>query len=283
MTTPVFAAVLLAALLHAGWNALVKGSSDKSLGMTAVALGYAPISILALVVFPLPAPESLPYIATSILLHLAYMLCLLACYRHGDLTQTYPLARGSAPMIVALVSVLWLGVALDAMTLVSLGLIGAGIISLTVTRGGPSSPQHRRRSVISALLTGGFIAAYSLNDGVGVRLSGSAVGYFAATALGVSALWTLGCLALRRRLLSQVARSARLSFVIGGNASFIAYVLVVWAFTQAPIALVSALRETSIVFALLIGVGFLGEPLNLRKAFATFLTLLGVVALRLSR
>lgn len=281
MTTIVFLAVLLAALLHAVWNSLVKGGNDKYLNMSAVAFGYVPISAISLLIVPIPAIESWPYILSSMFLHAGYMAFLLRSYHHGDLTQTYPIARGSAPLMVAVVSVFILGVTLSAFEVLSLLFIGAGIMSLSLVR--KESGLRNTHAVQMALITGAFIAAYSINDGLGVRVSGSPVGYFAATALGVAMIWGIGTVWVRPDAFIAVSTKARATFLIGGNASFVAYVLIVWAFTQAPIALVSALRETSIIFALLIGVGFLKEKLDLAKVTSTFMTLIGVVLLRLAR
>lgn len=281
MTTLVFIAVLMAALLHAVWNSLVKGGGDKYLSMSAVAFGYLPISALSLALVPFPAAESWGYILSSMCLHSGYMAFLLRSYHHGDLTQTYPIARGSAPLMVAVVTVFILGVPLNPMEILSLFLIGAGIMSLSLVR--RKSGARNVHAVQMALVTGAFIAAYSINDGLGVRLSGSPVGYFAVTAIGVAVIWGVGTALIRPDVFRSLPKRAMPTFLIGGNASFVAYVLVVWAFTHAPIALVSALRETSIVFALLIGVGFLKEKLDLAKVASTFMTLVGVVILRLSR
>ena len=281
MNTVVFIAVLLAALFHAIWNSLVKGGHDKYLNMSAIAFGYVPISALSLLIVPFPAIESWPYILSSMFLHAGYMAFLLRSYHHGDLTQTYPIARGSAPLMVAVVSVFILGVSLSTLEWLSLFFIGAGIMSLSLVR--RASGLRNIYAVQMALITGAFIAAYSINDGVGVRLSGSPVGYFAVTAIGVASIWGTGTAWVRPDTFRTVSTRARVTFLIGGNASFVAYVLVVWAFTQAPIALVSALRETSIIFALLIGVGFLKERLDLAKVASTFMTLVGVVLLRLAR
>ncbi len=281
MTTLVFIAVLMAALLHAVWNSLVKGGGDKYLSMSAVAFGYVPISALSLAFVPFPTVESWGYILSSMCLHSGYMAFLLRSYNHGDLTQTYPIARGSAPLMVAAVTVFILGVPLNPMEILSLFLIGAGIMSLSLVR--RESGARNAHAVQMALITGAFIAAYSINDGLGVRLSGSPIGYFSVTALGVAVIWGVGTAFVRPDVFRVLPKRAMPTFLIGGNASVVAYVLVVWAFTQAPIALVSALRETSIVFALLIGVGFLKEKLDLAKVASTFMTLVGVVILRLSR
>lgn len=281
MTTLVFIAVLMAALLHAVWNSLVKGGDDKCLSMSAVAFGYIPISGLSLAIVPFPAIESLGYILMSVCLHCAYMIFLLRSYQHGDLTQTYPIARGSAPLMVAVITVLFLGMPLKSLELLSLLLIGGGIMILSIVR--RESGAHNVHAVKLALITGAFIAAYSINDGLGVRLSGSPIGYFSLIALGVAAIWGVGILLIRPDVFKLLPKRGIPAFLIGGNASFAAYVLVIWAFTQAPIALISALRETSIVFALLIGVGFLKERLDLTKLVSTFMTLVGVVILRLSK
>lgn len=281
MDTIVFLAVVTAATLHAIWNALIKGSGDKHVGMCAVVLGHAPYALVLLAVMPAPEPASWPYIAGGAALHIGYQIFLLSSYRAGDLTQVYPIARGSAPLLVAGFSVLALGVTLSTEALVAIAAIGLGIMSLSVAR------QHdgtaNRRAALLAFATGCFIAGYSIVDGLGARLAGTALGYYAWLALlnalalvVVMAMWRPGAL---RRVLPE----ARMLFLVGGGASFAAYALVVWAFTQAPIAMVTALRETSIVIALVIGVFFLKERLSLAKVFSTFVTLAGAILLRVSR
>jgi drug/metabolite transporter (DMT)-like permease len=206
---------------------------------------------------------------------------LLLSSRIGDLTQVYPIARGSAPLIVAGVSVAFLGVALAPLELAAILTIAAGIMSLSLVR--RQDGLRNGRAGALALGTGCFIAAYSLVDGSGARLSGSPVGYFAWNCIGNALVFPTLVAAIRPGVLAAVARDARRTFVVGGTASFVAYALVVWAFTQAPIALVSALRETSIVFALLIGVTLLGERLDLARVASTMLTLFGAALLRLAR
>lgn len=281
MSTTVFLAVIGAAILHASWNALVKGGADKYLGLGAVVLGHVPFALIALLFVPAPAPESFGYLAVGILLHLGYQLFLLQSYRVGDLTQVYPIARGSAPLIVALVSVTMLGVALAPMEIAAILIIGVGILSLSLTR--RADGLRNGPAALFALVTGIFIASYSLVDGIGARLAGSPVGYYAWLAIGNAILTLAFLLWVRPITLTNMARHGRMMFFVGGGASFVAYALVTWAFTQAPIALVTALRETSIVFALLIGVFFLKEKLNLAKVIATFVTLLGAALLRLAR
>lgn len=281
MSAMVFAAVLLAALLHAGWNSLVKSGLDKRVSMGAVVLGHAPFALPLIFLSPLPQLESLPYLGGGILLHFGYQLFLMQSYRLGDLTQVYPLARGSAPLIVALFSAFVLGVPMLKLEALAVLIIAAGITSLALVR--RTDGQSNPNAAWLALVTGGFIAAYSLVDGLGARLAGTALGFYAWLSLGnvvlmLAYLWHAPGGALR-----QIAGPAWRIGLFGGGASFAAYALVIWSFTQAPIALVTALRETSIVFALLIGVFVMKEPLDLRKLLATMTTLLGAALLRFAR
>ncbi len=280
MSTGVFLAVIAAAALHATWNALVKGGVDKALGMSAVVLGQGVFALGALPWVAAPAPASWPYVAGSIALHLGYQLFLLMSYRLGDLTQVYPIARGTAPLLVAAFSVLVLGVALAPLELAGVVVIGSGIISLSLVR--RSDGLRNPRAAAAAVTTGCFIAAYSLVDGTGARAAGTGVGFYGWVAAGNALAMLVFAALARPRLLRALPQAAGVA-VVGGGASFAAYALVVWAFTQAPIALVTALRETSIVFALLIGVVFLKERLDLARVVSTMLTIGGAALLRLAR
>lgn len=281
MSTLVFFAVIGAAVLHAVWNALVKSGSDKKVSMGAVVLGHMPIALILLPFIPAPAFESMPYLAAGILLHFGYQLFLLKSYETGDLTQVYPIARGSAPLIVALFSVTILGVQLDAIQVLAILVIGGGIISLALVR--QENGQKNSQAARLALTTGLFIASYSLIDGQGARIAGTSLGFYSWLVLGNGLLMILYLLLRARTALKTIVTKGRHVFLFGGSASFIAYAIITWAFTQAPIALVTALRETSIVFALLIGVLFLKERLNLVKVFSTFTTLVGAVLLRFAK
>lgn len=280
METYVFLAVLLAALLHAGWNALVKGGAQKHMNMAAVVIGHLPLAVLALVLAPAPDPASWPWIAAGIALHGGYQIFLLFSYQAGDFSQVYPLARGSAPLIVTAVSVLFLGVILSPPQLVAVILIAGGILSLTLVR---NTHGHRAPgAAILALITGLFIAGYTLADGIGARLSGSPFGFFAWIALGNAVTFSIYMAVRHPRDLIRMPRVSGLVFLVGGSASFIAFSIAVWAFTKAPIALVAALRETSIVFALLIGIFVFHERMGAIKLVATILTVCGAVLLRLA-
>ena len=281
MTTIVFFAVIGAALLHASWNALVKGGHDKHLAMTAVVLGHAPFACLVLPLVPAPHPASLPYLVAGIALHVGYQMFLLGSYRAGDLTQVYPIARGSAPLLVAGISTAFLGVKLQRMELLAVFVIGAGIMSLVLVRQGDGLRNPRAAAL--ALATGCFIAGYSLVDGLGARIAGTALGFYGWLSIGNALVVLLLVATKRPDVLRRLPTDGKKLFVVGGGASFAAYALVVWSFTQAPIALVTALRETSIVFALLIGVFFLKERLDLLKVFSTLVTLTGAALLRFAR
>lgn len=279
--THVLLIVLFAAALHATWNALVKSAPDKLISMTAVVLGHAPFAMLALPFVSLPDAASVPYIVTGAALHVGYQLFLFWAYRQGDLTQVYPIARGTAPLIVAAFSVMVFRETLSTMQGAAITTIGCGIMSLVLVRG--SQGMHDPRGAALALITGCFVAAYSMVDGYGARAAGTAVGFYAwETILNAIAFCCIVAM-MSPGVLDTTIRSHKKIMAIGGGASFAAYALVVWAFTQAPIAVVTALRETSIVFALLIGVFFLKERLSLLKLVSAMLTMLGALMLRFSK
>jgi len=278
MSFTVFMAVIGAAVLHAAWNTLLKGGQDKVLSMGAIVLGQVPLGLITLIFFPMPDPQSLPYLVVGIFLHAGYQLFLLKSYQTGDLTQVYPIARGSAPLLVMLFSITVLGVQLDSSQLFAVVIIGLSIISLAMVR--RSDGQRNAKAARLALTTGLFIASYSLVDGLGARIAGTSWGFYSCLMIGNGIVAALYLGLTTPKTFGSIAREGRTVFVFGGGASFIAYGIVTWAFTHAPIALVTALRETSIVFALLMGIFFLKERLNLIKFIATFLTLLGAFLLR---
>ena len=279
MPATVMILVLLAALLHASWNFLVKQAEDKYLSMSAVVIGHTPFAAAALLYAPLPGIDSLAYILTGAALHTGYQLFLLNSYRFGDLSQVYPLARGVAPLIVACISVILLGVRLSVLELSGIVVIGAGIASLCAVR--RRDGVHSHRAGFLAITTGTFIAAYSLVDGIGARKAGTALGFYGWLSLCNAVVFgTIMNFSRPGLIRKMVNRNWRLVLTAGG-ASFCAYALVTWGFTLAPIALVTALRETSIIFALLFGAIFLREGFDTLKVWATVLTMLGVVALRI--
>jgi drug/metabolite transporter (DMT)-like permease len=271
--------VLLAAMLHATWNFLVKNTGDKYLSMSAVVIGHTPFALAAILYSPTPAVESLPYLFTGALLHVGYQLFLLASYRIGDLSQVYPLARGIAPLLVAAVSVIVMGVSLAPVELAAIIIIGTGIASLTLVR--RNDGLFNGRAVFLSLMTGGCIAAYSLVDGIGAREAGTALGFYGWLSLINGLVFAAITRIIRPGIVNKVFSDKWQLALKGGGASFLAYAMVIWAFTMAPIALVTALRETSIIFAMLLGVFVLKERLDLMKVLSTALTLLGMALLRL--
>lgn len=277
----VFIAVVTAAALHASWNGLVKHSTDKHLSMLAIVLGHVPPALVILPFVPTPAQASWPYIAAGACLHFGYQLFLLASYRMGDLTQVYPIARGTAPMIVAVVSVAFLGVVLSSLEIAAIAIIGIGIMSLSIVRQGDG--LRNTQAALTAFITGCFIASYSLVDGLGAREAGTALGFYGWLTILNALLLSATMAVIRPGVFRRLAGEGRTMALVGGGASYAAYALVIWAFTQAPIALVTALRETSIIFALLIGVVFLKEKLNLAKVVSTAVTLSGAILLRIAR
>ena len=281
MTTTVFLVVIAAALLHALWNTLIKSGADKFVAMSAVMIGHLPLAVLAALVFPIPAAESWPYLLVGILLHIGYQLFLTLSYRVGDLSQVYPIARGVAPLIVAGVSVGALGVVLNRAEMIGVATIGLGIISLALVR--KNTGQRNLTAASLALITGCFIAAYSLVDGLGARVSGSPFGFYGWLGIGSSTGFTLSMLFWRPQVVRTALATQKMRGLMGGSASFVAFALVIWAFTQAPITLVTALRETSIIFAVLFGVFILKEPLSLAKLASTLMTLTGAAVLKFAR
>lgn len=280
VTSTVFFAVLAAAFLHAAWNAMVKGGADKRVTMAAVMLGHVPPAALALLFVPPPAFESWPWLVAGMFAHLGYQIFLLGAYTKGDLSQVYPIARGLAPLLVTAVSVLLLGERLSLSETLAVGLIALGLMSMALLRGADGA--RNLEAVRLALMTGCFIASYSLIDGYGARVSGSPVAFYAYLGTGNAVLFAVYIRMRYPGVLRTMATSARGVFFIGGTASFAAYAIVIWSFTQAPIALVTALRETSIIFAVLIGVVVFKEKLDRAKVIAVAATLLGAGLLRVA-
>ena len=277
----VFAMVLAAAVMHAVWNAVVKVQGDR-LVMMAMISGWGGIcSLLVLPFVPLPSIEVWPYIGISIVLKNAYYLLLISAYRHGDLSHVYPIARGTAPLIVTLISVGILGETLTPSGLFAVILIGVGVLSLAATRGQESFVNLK--PAVFALATGIFIALYTVVDGLGARISGNPHSFIFWQFFLDGFPLVLFVLALRGRAALKVVRANWAVGLFGGVVSLIAIWLVIWAMTLAPMAYVSALRETSIVFAVLIGAVFLKERLDLRRLTAIFLTMAGSLILKTSR
>lgn len=281
LTITVFAMVLAAALLHAVWNALVKVNGDRLVVVAVIMFSQTLICFALLPFAGLPDPAAWPYILGSAALHNGYCMFLVMAYRHGDLSHVYPIARGSAPLIVAVLSMVFVGEFLSRQATLAVIVVTLGVMSLAFTRG--ASGVRETRAVLFALGTGMFIASYTVVDGMGARINGNAHVYtFWLLALhGIPFAVMTACIR-RRQLLTQVRRVWR-SGLSAGMASLLAYWIVIWAMTMAPLALVSALRETSVVFAVLFGVVLLKERLDVLRLAAIATTLIGAIMLRMSK
>jgi len=281
LSLTVFLAVLTAAALHAAWNAAVKSSEDKLIGMLAIVIGHMVPSAIAMIFFAFPSWESMPYFLAGMAFHIGYQFLLLSAYKVGDFTQVYPIARGTGPLIVTLVSIFVLGVAFSGYQLLAIALIIAGLMSLTLVR--QSDGLRNPKAALMALATGFCIAGYSLVDGLGARISGDPTGFISTQLFMNGLVFVIIIYAYKPEAVKRAITEQKQMGLIGGTGSFIAYAIVVWAFTQAPIALVTVLRETSIIFALIIGTLVFKERLDLTKLFSTFLTLCGAVLLRFGK
>jgi drug/metabolite transporter (DMT)-like permease len=275
---PVVPIVLVAAALHASWNALVSPAGDRAaLVATISALSVAicvPVALLASSVHAAAWPE----LAVSAVLHLAYNWLLVAAYTDGDFSQVYPLARGTAPPTVALASAIIVGEGLGAARVGGVLLISAGLFTLALGPRGAS-----RRAVLLAFATGLTIAAYTVCDGVGVRHSGTPTGYV-SWLIAASGTLTALTLSARPGVGARIAANLRPLLppaAVAAVFSIVAYGLVLWAQTRGALAVVAGLRETSVVFAALIGALVFREPLPARRVVASVVVALGAVALAL--
>ncbi|AFJ88694.1 Permease of the drug/metabolite transporter (DMT) superfamily [Burkholderia vietnamiensis] len=262
---PVLFAVLCAAFLHASWNALVRSSGDRLRSATVLQIA---IGLFALLFLPAAAPiaaASWACVVASAAIHVVYTLLLVRAYEHGDLSVAYPVARGTAPLLVTLGAAAFAGERLSAGAQCGLVLICAGIMAIGLER--RAGAAHRMKQVLPiAFATGVSIAAYSVVDGIGVRESGSTIGYaawtFVLTGALMAAYYRLRAGPLR--LAQNLADTAKAA--CGGVFAALAYAIVIWAMARAPMGPVSALRETSVVFAALIARVYLGERLTPRRA-----------------
>lgn len=276
----VFALVLLAALLHASWNALVKGGGDPLIRLLLVNGGAGLCVLPLLILVAWPAPASWPYLLGSVAVHQGYYLFLVRGYRYGDLSLVYPIARGVAPLLVAVGAWLAAGERLSVQGMLAIALISLAIFSLAGER---RRGLRLERSAVYALCTGATIAAYTVLDGMGGRLAGDVFGYIAWLFVLEGAVIGLIVVGLRRgRLLADVRENWR-GGLLGGAFAAGAYGLVIWAMSRAPMTYVSALRETSVIFAALIGTRLLREPFGLRRVIAATVVVLGVMLLQFSR
>jgi phosphonate utilization associated putative membrane protein len=288
MSSGVMLVVLFGALLHASWNALVKSSGDKQLDIALVHFLGAVVSLPLLWWVGLPPPEAWPYLAASLTIHVAYYITLNGAYQHGDLGTTYPIMRGSAPMLVALGSSTVLGESLTLAAWLGVAAITLGVLMVGLSR--PAQALHHHRAIGFALANAAVIAAYTFVDGSGVRIAvangQSAASYvvllFVLDGIPYPALVFAQRSAEGRRAIAGYARQRWPLASLGGLASLGSYWIALWAMTRAPVAAVSALRETSVLFATALSVLVLKERFGLQRAIGAVVIVAGVIALRLS-
>lgn len=278
MDTTVFAAVLFAALLHAGWNAAVKVGLDRFSSILLLAIVQAAIALPLLPFVPLPAPEGWWWIGAAALLHAGYKLFLIQAYAHADLSQAYPLARGTAPLIVFVVSVLFLGVVFTSLQIAAIVAISAGILVMAFK--GSDTGRMQGKALFYAIGTAGFTASYTLMDGVGARVAGTPSGFILWMVIGDAMVMVAFAVAARGRGVFRALVPAWKTGLAAGAMSLGSYWIAVWAFTQAPIALVAALRESSILFAILIAAFVMREPVSRWRWTSVLLIAGGVVLTR---
>ncbi|MFL9672345.1 MULTISPECIES: EamA family transporter [Pseudomonas] len=276
MSLDVFAIIMLGAALHATWNAVVKGGDNKLLTTCMIASIASLIASTVIPFLELPAKESWPFIGASVILQVVYFVLVASTYRIADMSQTYPIMRGTAPLLVATASVGLLSESLSSFAWLGIAIICIGILSMAAA---PSIGQ--RKGMLLALVNAAVIAGYTLIDGVGVRKSGAPAAYtlwiFLLTGLAL-AVWAFAV--RRREFCRYLARHWRPG-VIGGFGTVVSYGLALWAMTAAPIATVSALRETSILFGVVISALVLKERLTGRRIMAACIIASGAMVLRL--
>ncbi|WP_299862759.1 EamA family transporter [uncultured Hoeflea sp.] len=270
--------VLFSAFLHAGWNAMLKSVTDRAAVLGAVAAITALAGVALISVSPIPAAASWPALFISTVVHYAYYLLLFRAYRYGDLSQVYPISRGLAPALVALSAFVLLGESLGPLGWAGLATISLGICILAMQRG---PIQASGQTIMVALLLGLCIGTYSVADGIGVRSAGTLTGYMGWLFL-LEAPVPLAIVLKRRRDRGRFESRALVLGALGGLAAVTAYGLVLYVKTIAPLGAVSAVRESSVVIAALIGLVFFGERPWLGRLVAAAIVAGGVVTLALS-
>jgi len=265
--------VLAAAVMHASWNALIKAGRDKVV-MQCLVMFFAGLPCLPFLPFiPLPAPASWPFLALSLSVHGVYYVTLINAYRFGALSQVYPIARGAAPLMIALGAWAFAGEAMTLPEWAGVIIASAGIMSLAAP--GKLPREEELKAIGFALATAITIALYSLADGMGVRRAGESMSYILwllaidAFPVMVVGLW------LRRGRVVESFRPHLKWAIVGGLLSALGYGIVIWAMGKAPLAHVSALRETSVILAAIIGTALLGEPFGRRRILAAVLVAAG--------
>jgi drug/metabolite transporter (DMT)-like permease len=277
LSVSVTVAVLLAAVTHAAWNAIAHGIKDQLLSFGLIGAGCIVVAIPLVSIAPLPRAASWPYLLASVAIHVCYNLGLMRAYRYGEFGQVYPLARGTSPLVVTILAAVFVR---ERPTLPQLGgvlVVSAGLALLVFAGRRPG-----RAALLAAIGTGLTIAAYTTVDGVGVRASGSPVGYIGWLMLLQSLGVPLFALIRRRDILTRQPRGIIAVGLLAGALSVLAYGLVLWAQTRGALAPIAALRETSVIFGAIIGAVAFREPFGRTRIAATIVVSAGIVLLNVN-
>ena len=276
----VFFLVIFATIMHAVWNGMVKNHPDKVVAVSSIVFGHIPLAIIAIIILPAPSIDCIQYIIASAIVHQGYQWYLLTSYQIGDLTKVYPIARGFGPIVATIISIIFLGLIISNLAILSIFLISFGIMLVGIF--GHNNLKNFKVLKYS-LLTGFFIGSYSIIDGYGARVSLSAITYM-SWSFTLGAIMFLVLLKIKKyeNTLQKVFKDGKKIFFIGGSLSYLIYIIIVWGFTKAPIPMVAALRESSIFFSIFIGYFFLKEKITPTKIISIILIISGVVSLKLA-
>jgi drug/metabolite transporter (DMT)-like permease len=264
--------VLLSAILHATWNAQLKGSNDRSQFMANMSTSVGALALICLPFVPLPVGSAWVCIALSAALHVAYNLLLLQNYRMSDFSSAYPIARGISPLLVTFGAFVLMHQRPDVLAVVGVSMISAGIVFLSTGK-----DKAGTRATMSALATGAVIAAYTVTDGMGVQRSQSTLSYTAWVFASYFAMPAV--LLLLKTPVRVVKRESLLGAAGAGVSSLAAYTLVLWATHYVDVGIVSALRETSVLWAVVLAHLFLGEAFTWRRLVSASVICLGIASL----
>jgi drug/metabolite transporter (DMT)-like permease len=267
-------AVLAAAVTHAIWNAIAHGIKDQTLAFALIGAGGIIVAIPLTILAVMPRAACWPYLMMSVVIHIFYNLLLMRCYRLGEFGQVYPLARGTSPLVVTILAALFVHERLGWPEIVGVAIVSAGLATLVLAGRRPS-----RAAFLAAVGTGLTIAAYTTVDGVGVRASGSPIGYIGWLMLLESLCVPMFALIRRRQVLLKQRPQILLAGLAAGALSVLAYGLVLWAQTRGALAPIAALRETSVIFGAIIGTLVFREPFGRARIAATVLVVAGIVLL----
>jgi drug/metabolite transporter (DMT)-like permease len=274
MSAGVISLALFAAILHAAWNAFLRNGADRLWTVTVMSFSSTAVALPFVFIYPMPASSAWLYVALSAMLQVGYSVFLVAAYRYGELGQVYPIVRGTVPLLVTLGGFLLADQRLGTYRMAGVVLVAAGIMSLSLGKG-----RAATYSILFALATGAIIAGYATVDAIGVRQAGSSGAYTAWVLVFYGALLPATFIFMRGKLTVDFRSPETQKALAGGIVALIAYGAVVAAFALGPAGPITALRETSVVFAVLIGWLFLGEVLTLRRVVACAIVALGAICL----